>query len=478
MFASTSKLWTALAVTLSFLALVSAQCLTKDDNDARVDADARKALIKGQQEFGLDMLRVLVLGPNGSTIQPPPAPSAYPYTSKQWFKRSDDVQPKNVFFSPYSTYYALLLTYFGAAEGSTTANALRKALHMDDGEGKKGDKLTAMQAFNLEKMLRTAAKTLNNGSENATNGTGYDLSVSNRLYFDEKEPVRPCLAKLLADEITRLDFEGSPTKSREEINHWVEEQTKGHIKDLIPEDGITTNTNIVVVNAAYFKGLWASQFSPEQTKREVFYESRSRQTFVQMMHQKGNFNHMVSETLGAQILELPYTGETASLVILLPPFNLPDGLERTVAQLNVDALREALGPGSGFERPIEVALPKFSIEHSFDLKPTLSHLGLGSIFDIGADFSDFVGEDDLNKKDANETSSRRPIVLDAAIHKARVDLDETGTEAAAATALFSFRSSRPLEPTSFVANHPFVFLIYDRVAQSILFAGVYRSPRG
>lgn len=482
-----SRIWVALTVSMCFLALASSQCLTKNDNQERTDSGAREAFLIGQQEFSLDMLRTLVLGPNGSTIEPPPPPGPYPYTSKQWFKRSDDTPAKNVFFSPYSTYYALLMAYFGAAEGSTTAHALRKALHMDDGEGKKGDKLTAMQAFNLEKMLRSAVNVYStmkpetsnsSGSQEESHGIGYDLTVSNRLYFDTKEEIRPCMQKLLENEIQRLDFEGAPEESRIKINTWVEEQTKGNIKNLIPQDGITVNTNLVVVNAAYFKGLWASQFSPERTKKEVFFESRSRQTLVEMMHQKGNFNHLVSERLGAQVLELPYTGESASLVILLPPFALADGLERVIAQLSVDALREALAPGSALARPLEVALPKFSIEQSIDLKPTLTHLGLGAIFGPEADFSGFVGEDDLNKKGTEKKSDRRPITLDAAIHRARVDLDETGTEAAAATALFSFRSSRPLEPASFTANHPFVFFIYNRVSQSIIFAGVYRSPRG
>ncbi|XP_071442479.1 serine protease inhibitor 88Ea-like isoform X2 [Hetaerina americana] len=471
----------------AFTGPCAAQCLTKDDSSTAAGEGARQALLKGQQEFGLDMLRTLVLGPGGSTVAPPPPPGPYPsYAKKVWFKRSEVDAVSNVFFSPYSTYYALLMTYFGAADGSTTASTLRKALHMDDGEVK-GDKLTAMQAFHLEKMFRTTVKAYStmmpdaqNGTDNqkSSQGLGYELSVSNRLYFDKKEEIRPCLRKMLESEIQNLDFENQPDAARNDINTWVEMETKGHIKDLIPDGGITANTNLVVVNAAYFKGLWASQFSPEHTVKEVFYESRSKQTLVEMMHQKGNFNHLVSERLGAQVLELPYTGETASLVILLPPFALPDGLERTVAQLNVDALREALAPGSALARPLEVAIPKFSTEQRLDLKPTLTHLGLGSLFNEEADFSDFVGEDDLTKKNMTGPSSRRRIALDAAIHQARVDIDETGTEAAAATALFSFRSSRPLEPTSFVANHPFVFLIYDRVAQSILFAGVFRSPRG
>ncbi|XP_046392924.1 serine protease inhibitor 88Ea-like [Ischnura elegans] len=482
-------LWTAaLLAVWMFASPSSGQCLTKNDSDSSAGDSAREALLKGQQEFSLDMLRTLVLGPGGSTMAPPPPPGPYPqYAKKVWFKRSDgDAPAQNVFFSPYSTYYALLMTYFGAAEGSTTANALRKALHMDDGDVK-GDKLTAMQAYHLEKMFRTTVKaysTMTPPPENATDeqkksqGLGYELSVSNRLYFDNKEEVRPCLQKLLEAEIKKLDFENAPEPARNEINSWVEMETKGHIKDLIPQGGITHNTNLVVVNAAYFKGLWASQFSEERTVKEVFYESRSKQTLVEMMHQKGNFNHLVSERLGCQVLELPYMGETASLVILLPPFALPDGLERTIAQLNVDALREALAPGSALARPLEVAIPKFSIEQSIDLKPTLTHLGLGPIFDAEADFTDFVGEDDLNKKNMSKPTGRRPIALDAAIHRARVDIDEKGTEAAAATAIFSFRSSRPLEPTVFVANHPFAFFIYDRVAQSILFAGAYRSPRG
>ncbi|KAF4529448.1 hypothetical protein B566_EDAN014224 [Ephemera danica] len=400
---------------------VRAQCLQQSNLplEGRTQLD-HQALPNAQRAFSAEMLRQL--GKREST---------------------DDSTPgSNLFFSPYSTYMALLLAYFGAA-GHTEA-VLQKGLHLQD---LPKDKI--MEAYQMERFFQ---------GTRAANGTpSYELSSANRLYFRERQPLRQCIQDLFREEIQKLDFENKSDEARQTINSWVSAQTKNRINDLLPSGTITPATNVVLVNAGYFKGLWQSQFQPERTKKAVFYMSSTKQTLVDMMRLKGNFNHAVSHALGAHLLELPYKSNEVSMVILLPPYlNDPDGgLQQLLNKLTPQALQEAMEPGSMAARAVEVAIPKFTVEHSIELQP--------------ADLTGFSDPED------NSTSR---VWLDGAVHKARLEVDEKGSVAAAATALFSFRSSRPLEPEQFVCDHPFVYLIVDKLGGgTILFAGIYRNPR-
>jgi serine protease inhibitor len=124
-----------------------------------------------------------------------------------------------------------------------------------------------------------------------SDASSYELSSANRLYFRKDEDLKECVTDLFKDEIQKLDFQGNPDQAREDINAWVSGQTKNRITDLLPSGAITPLTNVVLVNAGYFKGLWQSQFQPENTRKSVFYMSASEQTLVDMMRQKGSFNH-------------------------------------------------------------------------------------------------------------------------------------------------------------------------------------------
>ncbi|XP_067014372.2 serine protease inhibitor 88Ea [Anabrus simplex] len=391
------------------------QCLTVNDSASQPHLNDRRALYLGQQNFSLSMLR----------------------------KISEGKPTTNVFFSPYSTYHALLLAYFGAA--NATEESLKGTLRIPPTQ----DKVATMQAYRLDKTLR-----------NITATESYEFRSSNKIYVSDRISLRPCITSLFEEEVQAIDIFSDPEKAKQTINSWVQMETKDQIKDLIP--ALNRESKMVLVNAAYFKGLWQSEFLPENTRKEVFHISFTERAFVEMMKQKGSFNYLISETLGAHILELPYKGEHISMFILLPPFVKTNGVDEVLKKLNAETMQEFLQDDALSPQSVEVEVPKFTAETSQDITHILEKMGAGDAFTDNADFSGFTGAQD--------------VTFDTVMHKAKIEVDEKGTKAAAATAIFLFRSARPLSPARFVCNHPFVYLIFDRLSQSILFAGVYRTP--
>ncbi|XP_039295627.1 serine protease inhibitor 88Ea isoform X2 [Nilaparvata lugens] len=398
------------------------QCLTKDDSKPSTDPQARLALFRGQQEFSLAMLQ---------TVN-----HMYPN--------------QNIFFSPHSIYQAMLLSYFVAA--NHTEASIKKAIFLP----KQQDKLSTMQAYRLEKFFQSMR--LVNGSDS------YELRSANRLFVSQQQKVKECMLELFKDEVQQVDFAKS-AESAQVINQWVANQTKNNIKELIPEGSISETTQLILTNAAYFKGLWKSKFLKSNSRKEIFYINSSKNAFVTMMRQKGTFNHAVSEQLGAHILELPYKGDDVSMFVLLPPFASPSGITNILKRLTLKTLHEIIDEDSMIPRAVEVSIPKFEVEKSIELVQILTSFGI-DMFEDTADLSSLT-----------DATGPRVRFTDA-VHKARLQVDEDGTTAAAATAVLSFRSSRPLDPAQFICNHPFVYIIYDKVAQVVLFTGVYSTPEG
>ncbi|KAF9419234.1 hypothetical protein HW555_004161 [Spodoptera exigua] len=406
------------AVGLLVIATVNSQCFYKDDSSKKLDPEARVSLYRGQLEFTLNLFNAI----------------------------NKAVPDDNIFFSPFSVYHALVLAYFSA--GGQTEHSLKESLRIAENM----DKINLMTAYKVDKRSRAA----NNNSDS------YEFTNANKLFTDVSLQVRQCMLDLFGEELETLNFRENPEASRTYINDWVSRITKNNIKDLIPEDSISQATKLVLANAAYFKGVWASKFPKERTKKEAFFVSETRQTLVPFMKQKGTFHYMVSDELGAQILELPYKGSDISMYILLPPYSMKEGVTNIIANLTPERLAAVVEEGY-MGREVIVEIPKFTVEKSLSLRDVLETLGVGDLFNVTADFT---------------TLSEQPgILFDDAVHKAKIQTDEEGTVAAAATAIFGFRSSRPAEPTRFVANFPFVYLIYERPTNSILFMGVYRDPK-
>ena len=244
-------------------------------------------------------------------------------------------------------------------------------------------------------------------------------------------------------------------KARQAINRWTEERTAGKIKELIKPNVLTALTRLVLTNAVYFKGQWASRFDPGETRPMVFRLPGGTKAEVPMMRQRAKFNY--AEDGGTQVLEMPYAGERFSMVIILPRDE--DGLgalEKNLTEEWITAVLRRLKPVE-----IEVFLPRFKVEGAFTLNEKLEALGMVDAFDdVKADFTGMA--------------PRRGLYIAHAVHKAYVEVDEEGTEAAAATGIVMGIKSMPLV---FRADHPFLFFIRDRRSGSLLFWGRLVDPR-
>merc|ERR1712165_248202 len=269
-----------------------------------------------------------------------------------------------------------------------------------------------------------------------TPGLGYVFKHANKLYFEKDLKLNECLRLALGDQIELVNFKEDPEAARENMNQWVEENTNGIIKDLVPEGYVDYSTRASLVNAAYFKGQWASQFKASETKFGNFYIKRDEIRMVKFMRQKGSFNYYVSEELQAHVLELPYEGDHVRRMT-------PEVMKGVIAEIKT---------GYGKVEKLDVMLPKFSISGSLDLLEPLEKLNVSQLFGGNSNLTGFLDQ---------YGGEKDTVSLNSAQHKSFIEVSEEGSEAAAATALLGFRSARPLFHSQFKADHPFLFLIYD-----------------
>ena len=347
----------------------------------------------------------------------------------------------NIFFSPYSISTALAMTYAGAR--NETEKQMAKAMHFTISQ----DKLHP--AFsNLQEKLKKVQKKGN-----------VQLLIANSLWPHKGYPFRNeflgLVKKNYKTEITAVDYVRQTEKARKTINAWVEEKTRDKIKDLIKPGILDALTRLVLANAIYFKGNWASQFDKKHTRDMLFKLSPDKTSKTPMMYQKGQFGYWADKDL--QVLEMPYVGKQLSMVVLMP--TRVDGLPQLEKKLNVENLRR--WNSRLRERKVDTWLPKFKLECDFRVDKALQAMGMVDAFTGDANFSGMDGTDWL--------------YISAVLHKAFVDVNEEGTEAAAATALVMTLKCAPMDP-QFRADHPFVFLIQENQTGSILFIGRMTDP--
>jgi serine protease inhibitor len=358
--------------------------------------------------------------------------------------RSD--KPTNLFFSPYSISTALAMTYAGA-EGETK-DQMAKVLHFPLPEAK------------LNPAFATLRKLLNDSEETP----GFQLRIANRLWGQKGFHFMPEFLQVTkADygaKLGLLDFKQAEA-ARETINSWIEEQTNDKIQNLIGPGVLDASTRLVLTNAIYFKARWMHEFSKDATTDAPFHVSVSQQIAVPTMHQTHRLRY--SQSNGVQLLELPY-GENSSLSMLILLPKAIDGLGDLEKRLTSENLQKW---SAGLQtRLVKVDLPKFKTTSQFSLGGVLESMGMSLAFSDKADFSGM--------------STEERLFISAVIHKAFVDVNEEGTEAAAATASAAGEKAmrpRPEEPVEFRADHPFVFLIRDNRTQSILFLGRMVNPK-
>ncbi len=347
----------------------------------------------------------------------------------------------NLFYSPYSISTALAMTRTGARD--ETAVQMDQVLHFCP------DPHRFHPAFS--ELIREL------------NGRGlprdYQLAVAQSLWGDTSLLVNPDFEKLLqANYGARLrvaDFRRRTEEARRQINRWVEERTNDKIKDLLHKDDVDSSTALVLVNAIYFKAAWLKPFDKSETTEGDFH-APGQAVKVPLMHQTTETGY--AEEDGVQVLELPYEGGDLSMVVLLPRDR--DGLGKLEQSLTRARLSACLGKLK--ERRVAVELPRFKLDARFQLAETLRAMGMELAFQPGADFSGI--------------SSRERLYLSKVIHQAFVDVNEVGTEAAAATAVTVLRGAPSGKPVVFRADHPFVFLIRHNHTGSILFLGRVNDP--
>jgi len=361
---------------------------------------------------------------------------------------------ENIFISPSSIYHTLMLAYFGS-RGETQAE-LTSALGFSSLA-----KSSVLKTYMFDRAYQAVREN--------TPGLGYVFKHANKLYFEEDLKLNECLRLALGDQVELVNFKEDPEAARVNMNQWVEDNTNGIIKDLVPEGYVDYSTRASLVNAAYFKGQWASQFKASETKFGNFYIKRDEIRMVKFMRQKGSFNYYVSEELQAHVLELPYEGDHVSMLVILPPWK-DDSLQETVRRMTPETMKGVIAEiktGYGKVEKLDVMIPKFSISGSLELLEPLEKLNVSQLFGGNSNLTGFLDQYGEEKD---------TVSLNSAQHKSFIEVNEEGSEAAAATALLGFRSARPLFHSQFKADHPFLFLIFDKQTDTILFFGVYQHP--
>jgi serpin B len=348
-------------------------------------------------------------------------------------------QPGNLFYSPLSIESALAMTSAGAR--GETLGEMNKVLHLT--EPGSGDGVGALL-----------------GQLRSGEGAGYELHVANALWGQKGLPFDAGFLGRTRDHFAAtlhtVDF-GKTEEARRTINAWVEEKTKDKIKDLLGPGALTARTDMVLTNAIYFKGTWSLKFEKALTHDEAFHAPNG-DVKAPLMRQGGSFNYFEGE--GVQVVELPYTGGRVSMVVVLP--KAADGWD--ALQANLSAGRLSGWTGKLRSQLGDVMLPRFKTTAAFELKEPLEQLGMKRAFDRGADFTGILASE--------------PLWISKVVHKAFVDVNEEGTEAAAATAVIATRAPSPAPPPRFLfrADRPFLFVIRDTATGTPLFMGRIINP--
>ncbi len=332
----------------------------------------------------------------------------------------------NLFYSPTSIALALAVTDQGAR--GTTKQEIDKVLHAP----------AAPQTY-AALMARF------------TSGKSPEVAVANRVYTEGSLAIEPDFAKLAPHE--SVDFIHDSNGARGKINAWVSDRTRTRIPELIGPSVLDAEARFVIVNAIYFKGEWATAFDKKATYDAEFHGKTDAK--LPTMH--ASLDTSLGSHAGAQVLDLAYRhqdGPETSMTVILPEPNV------SLADVEAAYEKEGLAPFVAEAREaseVDVALPKMKMETTFELKDALSAMGMPTAFTNDADFTGITHTE--------------PLKISKVIHKAFVDVNEEGTEAAAATAVIGVKATAVMRTPTFHADHPFLFFVRDRTTGVVLFAG-------
>jgi serpin B len=349
----------------------------------------------------------------------------------------------NMVVSPFSISTALAMTYTGAREA--TLEEMAAVMHFDRNQDR----------FHLEYGEYLA-------SLNELAANNIQLNIANSLWAQEDYHFLDSFFEInkqhYDSETFQVNFRTNREQVRADINDWVYDETREKIKDLIAPGVLTDDTRLVLVNAIHFFGPWLTEFDPDVTRENIFYPLDAQPVMADFMHRSEHLNYYQDEQL--QALEIPYTGEGFSILLVLPQEGIP--LQEIEKEMNAASFAEIIAEMQHTE--VDVFVPKYEAETKLDLEQTLMAMGMYKPFNREADFSGMTGDLDLK--------------IDKVIHQAMIEVAEEGTEAAAATAVVIIRKTSidPDPRTVFMANRPFLFFIKDNTHNSILFAGRVMNP--
>jgi serpin B len=355
-------------------------------------------------------------------------------------------RPGNLFFSPESISTAFAMAYAGAR--GETATSMATVFHF------------TLPPDRLHPAMGALLAAMNSKHD------GYELHLADALWAQQDTKFLESYLKLTQSNygagFHQVNFKASPEAVRGTINEWVEQQTNNKIQNLIQPGVLTAATKLVLTNAIYFKGDWLTPFDKSSTKDEDFHLDAAQTVKAPLMHRLGGYGYYDGGTF--QALDIPYKADELSMVVLLPKntAGLPPLEQSFTAATASDWLQKL-----EFAPRVILTLPRFTMTQQFELSGALEKMGMPQAFSAAADFSGMTGKPDF--------------AISAAIHKAFVDVNETGTEAAAATSTVmmatAMRANQPEPPPIvFRADHPFLFLIRDTKTGGILFMGRIEDP--
>lgn len=360
-------------------------------------------------------------------------------------KTSDNAS--NVFYSPHSISIALAMTYTGAR--TETEQQMAKALCF------------TLPQERLHPAFNALDLTLAGRGQNSQgmDGRPFRLTVANALWgqtgYTFLAPFLDTLGVSYGAGMHLLDFQADLESARVTINDWAAYETQDKIKELIPPGVIRNSTRLVLTNAVYFNAAWEHTFDKKSTRQAPFYLLDGTDVAASMMTQTHTFPYVQDQ--GCQAIELPYSGNELSMVILLPEPGRFADFEDNLTSEKLAAITAGLR-----SQEVRLTMPKFETTAAFDLRQTLSDLGMPSAFSPAADFSGMNGGKDLS--------------IGMVVHKAYVLVNEAGTEAAAATGVGMELTCVPAEPVVMTIDRPFIFLIRDIQTGAILFVGRILNP--
>lgn len=351
----------------------------------------------------------------------------------------------NIFFSPYSIFSALAMVYEGA-------------------RGETAQEMESVFYFPIDNSVRKSSFVAINDEINSSKSK-YELNVANAIWVQKDYQLLSdytnTLQKYYDANSNNVDFVGSAEAARQTINGWVENKTNDNIKDLFPVGSFSPLTRLVLTDAIYFKGTWVKQFEKDKTKNEDFQVDNSIKVQVPMMQRNDSnavFNYAQIDS--TQLLEIPYEGDKLSMLVILPEMNNLAPLENSLSLEKIKEWKDKMQ-----EQRVDVYMPKFIMNAKYAMNGILAEMGMHSAFSADADFSGMNGSRDLYINDV--------------IHQAFVEVNEEGTEAAAATGTAMWGTALPGEGGGipiFRADHPFIFIIQDKTNGNILFLGRVVDP--